>query len=442
MATVLVVADDLTGANACAAGFARAGMRAVTLGRSDEWDVIAEFHPRFDAIVVTTDSRHSSPEEVRAPIQRAVRAGWPVELLSTRIDTTLRGNIGVAVEAMLTAAREVSERRVVALCLAAHPAADRVTVQGHQLLRGTRLEHTELARDARTPVSTSDIAEVLGRSTGLRVASLPIRDVTGSRDELVTAIRELLRTDVDVIVADSMTVEHLHDVAAAAAAAGGDDIQWMTVDPGPGAAAMAAALGLRGTSGAGALLAVSGSATEVTRAQLQRLMGERNCHVVRPPTRPDSAVPDVEATVPLVVQALDQAGAGDIVLMATVLDDSDLRTLAPGEGDELPAAVGHITRDVLRERSVDGLYTTGGDITAAVLHELGGQGLEVEDEVIPLAVAGEIVGGPWAGMPVVTKGGLVGDTDAAVRCLDHLTGMARERTRSVRTAVSLESHRR
>ena len=50
-----MVADDLTGANACAAGFARAGMRAVTLGRTDHWGAIAEFHPRFDAIVVTSD---------------------------------------------------------------------------------------------------------------------------------------------------------------------------------------------------------------------------------------------------------------------------------------------------------------------------------------------------------------------------------------------------
>lgn len=97
---------------------------------------------------------------------------------------------------------------------------------------------------------------------------------------------------------------------------------------------------------------------------------------------------------------------------------------------------------MLQETGVDGVYTTGGDITAAVLHELNGQGLEVEDEVVPLAVAGEIVSGPWAGLPMVTKGGLVGDTGTTVLCLDRLAAMAKDRMRSVRTAASHEVARR
>jgi D-threonate/D-erythronate kinase len=441
MARVLVVADDLTGANACAAGFARAGMRAVTLGRTDDWGSIAEFHPRFDAIVVTTDARHARPEDVRQAVRGAVRAGWPVELLSTRIDTTLRGNVGVATEAMLRAVRELSDRRVVALCLAAHPAADRVTVEGHQLLGGVRLEETELAHDPRTPVDTSQVAQILGRGTDLRVGHLPLRLVTGSRQALIVAIRDLLGDDVDVVVADAMTVEHLDRVAAAAVAAVDDTVQWVTVDPGPGALAMASALGLRGASGAGPLLAVSGSATELTRSQLQRLIGERTCRVVRPTTREGSVVPDVDPTAADVVSAVEQAGPGEIVLVATVLESGDLRRLSAGEGDELPAALGRVTRQVLQETGVDGVFTTGGDVTAAVLHQLDGQGLEVEDEVVPLAVAGEIVAGPWAGLPMVTKGGLVGDADTTVLCLDRLAAMAKERIRSVRTGSSREAGR-
>ena len=441
MARVLVVADDLTGANACAAGFARSGMRAVTLGRLDNWGTIAEFHPRFDAIVVTTDARHATPDEVRDLVGPAVRAGWPVELLSTRIDTTLRGNVGVATEAMLTAVRELTDRRVVGLCLAAHPAAGRVTVEGHQLLHGERLEETELAHDARTPVDTSDVAEVLRRGTDLRVGHLPLSVVTGARTAVAQAIRDLVASGVDVIVADAIAEAHLHRVAAAAAAATDDDVLWVSVDPGPGAAAMAAALGLRGESGGGPLLAVSGSATELTMAQLQRLIAERTCHVIQPTTVRGSVVPDVEATVPEVVAAVERARGGEIVLVATVLDTGDLRRLEPGEGDALPTALGRIARRVLQETTVDGLYTTGGDITAAVLHELDGQGLEVEDEVVPLAVAGEIVSGPWAGLPMVTKGGLVGASETTVLCLDRLAEMARARSRSVRTGVTHEHPR-
>lgn len=437
MARVLVVADDLTGANASAAGFARAGMRALTLGRLEHWGTIAEFHARFDAIVVTTDSRHAAQGEVRELVQRAVRAGWPVELLSCRIDTTLRGNVGVATEAMLTEARRLSDDRVVALCLAAHPAAGRVTVGGHQLLHGQRLETTELAQDARSPVTTSEVAAVLRRSTGLQVGHLPLHLVTGPAADLAGAIHDLLTGDVDVIVADSITEDHLARVAAAAVAVAADErVRWVCVDPGPGAVALAAALGISGGAGSGPLLAVSGSATELTRQQLNRLIAERQCRVVRPVLLPDSAVPQVDATVRDVVAAVEQSGPGSVVLLATVLHPSDLRELTQGEREALPAALGKITRRVLQEVNVDGLYTTGGDVTAAVLGELGGQGLAVEGEVVPLAVAGEIVSGPWAGLPMVTKGGLVGTSDTAIACLDQLRRLAHARIRSVRSAAS------
>ena len=411
-------------------------MRAVTLGRTDEWSAIAEFHSRFDTIVVTTDSRHADPTEVPGPIRDAVRAGWPVDLLSTRIDTTLRGNIGMATEAMLEAVRELADRRAVALCLSAHPSAGRVTVDGHQLLGGDRLEHTELVRDPRSPVDTSDVAEVLRRHTDLRVGHLSLRLVTGEQEDLVAAIHDLLDEDLDVIVSDALTEDHLHRIAVAASIAG-EGIQWVTVDPGPGAMAMASALGLPDETGSGTLLAVSGSATELTRAQLQRLVGERSCHVVRPKPRPRSAVPDIDATAASVVDAIEQAGSDEVVLAATVLEDSDLRPLSPEEGVELPDALGQITRRVLDRTGVDGIFTTGGDVTAAVLHHLEGRGLEVSDEVVPLAVAGEVVSGPHVGLPMVTKGGLVGDVETTVLCLDRLAAMAQERKRAVRAAPSI-----
>ncbi len=59
-------------------------------------------------------------------------------------------------------------------------------------------------------------------------------------------------------------------------------------------------------------------------------------------------------------------------------------------------------------------------MTAAVLARLGSHGLEISEEVVPLAVAGSVVGGPWDGLQVVTKGGLVGDAGTTVACLDHL----------------------
>src|SRR5699024_8840369 len=141
------IADDLTGANACAAGFARAGFRSVTIEEGATRSDIAGFHRRFDVVVVTTNARHWAPQAVEDIVRSTVRAGWPVDLVACRIDTTLRGNIGAAANGLIAQVRQLSEERVVGLCQPAYPQAGRVTVQGQQLLYGKRLEDTELARD-------------------------------------------------------------------------------------------------------------------------------------------------------------------------------------------------------------------------------------------------------------------------------------------------------
>ena len=432
MADILVVADDLTGANAAAAGFARAGRRAVTVSRSEHWEAVAEFHSRFDVLVATTDTRHAPPREAADVAARVVRAGWPVRLVSSRIDTTLRGNVGPATEAVLATTRELSGRRVVGLCLPAHPAAGRHTVEGNQLLDGVRLEETELARDVRSPVRSSSVADALRRGTGLTTALVPLSVVTGTEERLEAAVRAA--ADADVVIGDALTTDHLDRVAraAAAVAATDPDLLWVGVDPGPGSLALARALLPVGAVAGAPLLAVSGSATDLTRTQLQRLVTERNVVVVRPEGGP---VPDVDATARHLVEALADAGTGTTVLLATALADHDVVRLSPAESAALATALGRIARRALESRAVNGLYTTGGDITAAVLAALGGRGIAVEDEVVPLAVAGEVVGGPWDGLPIATKGGLVGGPEAAVRCLDHLARAAAQRARWVRTAV-------
>ncbi|GAA1727240.1 four-carbon acid sugar kinase family protein [Isoptericola hypogeus] len=437
MADILVVADDLTGANASAAGFARAGWRAVTVSRSEHWEAVAEFHGRFDALVATTDTRHAPAAEAADVAARVVRAGWPVRLVSSRIDTTLRGNVGPATEAVLATAGELSGRRVVGLCLPAHPEAGRHTVEGNQLLDGVRLEETELARDVRSPVRSSSVAEVLTRGTGLTTTLVPLSVVTGDALALEAAVRAAVASGADVVIGDALTTDHLTRVAraAAAVAASEPDLVWAGIDPGPGSLALARALLPRPGAAVAPLLAVSGSATDLTRTQLQRLQHERDVAVVRPA---GGRVPDVDATAGRLVDAIRSAASGSTVLLATVLTAQDVHALSPEESAGLSDALGRIVRRALEACAVDGLYTTGGDVTAAVLAALGGRGIAVEDEVVPLAVAGEVVGGPWDGLPITTKGGLVGGPAAAVQCLDHLAAAAAQRARWVRTAMPRE----
>ena len=437
MADVLVVADDLTGANAAAAGFARSGLRAVTASAGERADVVAEMVARFDVVVATTDSRHAPAEVARERVAAVVRAGWPGRLVCNRIDTTLRGNIGATTTAVRDEVAALSGKRTVVLCAPAHPAAGRHTIGGTQLLGGRRLEETEVSRDARTPMRTSDVAEILAQQADLAAAVVPMATVTGPGDALVAALRAALEGGAEVIVADAMTEDHLDRLAAAAVAAGqGLDLRWVTSDPGPASVAMARAMGIERSTPGAPLLVVSGSATELTRTQLRQLAVDRPARMYRTPTVGDTAVPDVDATAALLDGALQDAGPDDVVVLATVLDESDLCSVTADQAEEIPQALARAVRRTLEEHAVDGIFSTGGDVTAALLGELGSHGLEISDEVVPLAVAGSVVGGPWDSLQVVTKGGLVGDAGTTVACIDHLRRNAEVHRRQVSSAES------
>jgi uncharacterized protein YgbK (DUF1537 family) len=197
---------------------------------------------------------------------------------------------------------------------------------------------------------------------------------------------------------------------------------------------MARALGLEPDAPTAPLLAVSGSATALTRTQLRQLATDRDVDLRRTPTRGDTAVPDTDATTRLLGSMFDEAAPDAVLVLATVVDESDLRSVTPEHAEEIPRALARAVRRNLEEHRVDGIYTTGGDVTAALLHELGSHGLHITEEVVPLAVSGTVVGGPWDGLQIVTKGGLVGDARAAVECLDRLRSYADTQRRQVSSA--------
>ena len=426
---VLVVADDLTGANATAAGLARARLRAVTVTDADHPEVVAEFVARFDAVVVSANNRHAPPGTAAEDARRAVRAGWPAALVANRVDSTLRGNIGATTQALVEELRHLVGGPVVALCVPAHPDAQRQTVGGVQLLGGRRLEETELADDPRSPIASSEVAGLLAAQTDLPIRSIPLEVVTGTQDDLRTALAEAVRSGAGIVVADALTLDHVERVAEAAVRV--DDVTWLCVDPGPATVAMARALGLGGGSRGAPYLAVSGSATDLTVRQLSRLRSARPVHLVRLVLDTEGR-PDADATTTALVEALAAASAGEVVLVASALGEGDL--LAHEARTQVPAALARSTRRALESERVDGLYLTGGDVAAACFTELAADGLDVADEVVPLAVAGNLVGGPWSGLPVVTKGGLVGGDDTTVACLAFLEQAAEAGRRHVQPA--------
>jgi uncharacterized protein YgbK (DUF1537 family) len=116
------------------------------------------------------------------------------------------------------------------------------------------------------------------------------------------------------------------------------------------------------------------------------------------------------------------------------VEDRDVRTVTAREAEEIPRVLARAVRRALESHGVDGILATGGEVSAALIGELEARGVAVSGEVEPLAVAGSLVGGPWAGLQLVTKGGLVGDAGTVLACVEHLRRTAEIRRHHVVSA--------
>ena len=76
---------------------------------------------------------------------------------------------------------------------------------------------------------------------------------------------------------------------------------------------------------------------------------------------------------------------------------------------------------ILKEtEKFEGVYSSGGDITIALLEKLKAIGVEIREEVIPLAAYGRLIGGDFPNLKLVSKGGMVGDEKTIKLCLHKI----------------------
>ncbi|WP_199432813.1 four-carbon acid sugar kinase family protein [Qaidamihabitans albus] len=415
MPQVFVIGDDLTGSNATGARFARAGLRTIAVSGLDRLSCTTE----ADVVVLNVGTRQCAADRARAIVREAVRALPDPALLAKRVDTTLRGNVGAEVDALLDEAAPGTR----ALVVPAFPEAGRTTVGGLHLVDGVPLAETPAARDPLTPVGCSRVATVLRLGTRRSIAEVPLDVVEAG---VAAVVRELVAADAQLLVCDATSNRHLGVIAEAAARVrAADGTRWVSVDSGPFAVQLATALGIGSAARADPpVLAVVGSITETTRDQvleLEQLLGARFVDVA-----PDGL--DASAIASRVSELLRSGGR--VVGIRTSVPGRHERA-DPALAARIPGVLAEAAARLLAEHRFGGLYATGGDIAEATTAALASDGFAIEAEVLPLAVAGRLVGGPHDGLPFATKGGLIGDRAAAVACLEHLIGVIARQERGM-----------
>ncbi|MCX5820690.1 MAG: four-carbon acid sugar kinase family protein [Deltaproteobacteria bacterium] len=423
----LLIADDLTGGADAGAQFAKRGLKTLLIPFRGEDAVPLAAQPAQDVLVLNTASRSLPPAEAFRMLSNLLKGFDPKRfpILYKKIDSTLRGNIGSEIDAIL-------QETNLPLCFLApsYPEQDRVLVGGIMMVGEKPLALTEAARDAASPVQESHVCKLLANQTSLSIGTIGLTQVASGKEALRSVVEREQRAGRRIIAFDAVSRGDLATIAEVA-------LSMETVPLLAGSAGLAgevARILVRGQVKIGPerqrtfrhILIIGGSASAVTHAQLQRLRdgGLPSFELPRDLVSGDGRA-ETEGRRQL-ARLLGSALAGGSVIFRTFAE----RWTGNGGGDapipqRITGVMAGVALEALQESGVGvgdlALILTGGDTALGVLQLLDYEGIELEGELLEGIVRGNLRGGPWDGLTIVTKAGAFGKEDALVRIVERLT---------------------
>ncbi|AMM17554.1 Hrp-dependent type III effector protein [Burkholderia sp. PAMC 28687] len=203
--SILIIADDLSGAADCAIAFAGAGRRTiVTLDASSALNAGTDADS-IDVIAADTDTRRLAPNAAaRRTADAFSTLAAPGRRLYKKIDSTLRGNWAAEVAAL-------QPRAGLAIVAPAFPATGRTTHGARVLVHGEPLESTDTWKleNADRPANVQAMLE----DAGLRCASIDVDTLHGDAEVLRNRIRATTKERVEALIVDAHTGDDLKRLA-------------------------------------------------------------------------------------------------------------------------------------------------------------------------------------------------------------------------------------
>jgi len=400
MASSLVfgaVADDLTGAVELSAMLQAGGARTrLVVGAG----AVPATLDGTDALVVALRSRVAPPDEAVAASTLAARR---LRALGARqiflkycasFDSLDTGNIGNVAEAL----RQDAPPAPVLFC-PSFPEAARTVFHGHLFIGLQLLADSPKRHDPLTPMTRSNLVDVLAPQTTLRVGVLPFERVAEGAAAIRRHAEAALAEGTPFLIADAILPADLQRIAEAS-------VEWPVMTGGSSVAAYYPALWaqrgwmppeaappLTATAGPSAVLA--GSCAERTREQVA-CFGQSHPVLSLDPMEPQEAG---------VARALDWAAArlGEGPVCITTSDDPSRVAAAQAAygaiaaGRRAEALLGALAAGLVG-RGVRRLLVAGGETSGAVVEALGisqlrvapfrelGVGLCQAEQPVPLAL--------------------------------------------------------
>lgn len=419
----LIIADDLTGANASISLLKN--LKTTTLLELNDKNLYED----YDAISCSTESRAIPETDAYNKVFKYTKKYMHNDIIvyNKRIDSTMRGNIGIEIDAMLDA---LDDDRL-AIVSPGYPDAGRIVVGGYLLVNGNLVEDTEMAVDSKNPVKISNCIELIKCQSKRKITSLEIDIVRTNSKVISEYFRDKYAEGFRIIVCDIVNQNHIKNISQAILES---KIKFIVADPSP----LMAQISYLSTPHAHIknrfkkILCVIGSISQTTALQVKTLYSNRTIGLVRfrPENLIDSSLYEKEVNN-IVNEVTNKFEIFDICLLVSeniyrdkpldfdeiaLISKTDIEYLSNLINERIAVSV----EKILQKVKIGGLYTSGGDTTIKICSQLNSYSLDIQYSIFPLVVYAKLNGGKYQGLDLITKGGGVGDAKSLIKCVDFL----------------------
>ncbi|AOY75299.1 four-carbon acid sugar kinase family protein [Clostridium formicaceticum] len=419
-----IIADDFTGSNDTGVQFTKKGLKTGVLTNIDN---IKEALEDLDVVVVDTESRFDAKEIAYEKVNKVAKVlqANQIDYIYKKLDSTLRGNIGAEIEAVMQA----TETNL-AIVVPSLPKNGRTVVGGIQLVQHVPLEKTEFAKDPMNPVHYSYIPDIIALQTDRKIGIIHLQNVLKGPEAIMEKIKKFAERGIEIIVIDAISSEDLINISTATAG-----IEKKLIFAGSAGLAefLPDALGIVRKDTLkmkkGNVVVVAGSVSDITRAQVNFAAKDPSVEVIDINIKNAFDHPKEEKI--RIMKMIDNyiKEEKDVIIRSakTRKDVEYARQVGREKGwtnndisREIAEFLGEVTKDLCKKLKIKGLLLTGGDIAIKAARLMEVSGTLIEDELLPAIPVGKFISKEYGHIAIVTKAGGFGEEDAISKIIASL----------------------
>lgn len=405
-----IVADDFTGANDIGVALASSGIVTQVL-LTDE-----SSHDNNSSVgVICTNSRDLASNEAKDKLANTsinLQLAQKQPLLIKKVDSTLRGNIGSEIQALLATGYALS---IVAI---AAPYAKRKTVGGLCYVNDVPLSETEFASDPKSPIRSSRIKDIIELQTNAATVEYLLADANSEQHEQNFA--QLYDSGAKIIVCDAQSHTDLFDLYHAASQLNVPTVFVTTGELTYSLVAQESSPLTELRRNPAPVLAVIGSMSEMTLKQSQYLLDNKDAEVIDLELE-ELLSPDwtsyLETKSDQAIEVLKQ-GSNCVVRSCKNAElRHELKAIAEQHGLSQKQLAEHVREclasfasQIIRTSNayIGGMILCGGDIAIATAQHLGASSYQIGGRVAGCVPWGTL-NSTFTPFPIFTKAGGFGE---------------------------------